>query len=785
MKLHQLMLSGMDPDIDSSEGRGDRDEVSPSTVQMMFNTFLYARGGFLSLATRDHNACPSCIRWKALILRFDYEKKKLLASRPVDTLAVAAKGLELSSEVDAMLIHTEQEAAIRRQMKHLSDYFRLLENRAREEVAHYNVFRGSAWLSRGLQGRVGHQDDKSKSNVPHVAIDSLAALERIRLNLSGHVSLVDDSADMFTHELGANGKDSGAIFEASLLSMLLDCKGEGIFVEVSDCAAAGRSFRSAVSFVEFIVANKFAHVGVKAYLQNRHSKYRADVFFGLAELAFAKGDFTGADSLMKIAESVSRGDGVPSAQAYVINPLSSVDWDRVLADLGYQIKPDAGLDFTERNIHFAVSCTAEGRNLVRNDPKLKDLLFDLLPESDGMVRLTSHIPLPGVEPSSLPLHQRPIDVPACGVKVLADRVVPHDPVVNGDVNDEGEGDCDYGSVPKLGGDRSPSSALVPPSTAEKVGHNGYTLLKSRVDLVGDTGRKLHRESWPEGYKEGLRDEQGKLLVAPANFIFRLPVHHFDEKEFNPGWAARYPFLCLVNSQKKRHPRDTDGVTFKATYSEPPAPIIPGVASEPAMRLLNEKFGADLSIRPTFLDLLQCVFESMGRKREDLDVASKHLLMGPRTPCTTAVEEYVRTICLTKELNKNRPKSPQSLYQRFKSSTEGKAMVQAEKDNFDARRAGAAGGSSGLVPPVFDKVASFKKMFNGLRESANGRELANKLDAELEAASDVYARDMVKYTKGSQAVSRMPSLAEDAHRQSHNIVDWADKNFEVSFWEDAF
>lgn len=150
--------------------------ICPSTLQRMIREYLESRNCEISFTQSDHNACPICKTLSYAILQFRKEKKVLAAKKmvlqnhPLPFTKSAQKSFDKISEAleakeyqdSTFLIvpkeHAARGALIRRFLKTLTDYFRIVENKYRQmgENAPFG------WRQRPDHAIITHQDDMSK-----------------------------------------------------------------------------------------------------------------------------------------------------------------------------------------------------------------------------------------------------------------------------------------------------------------------------------------------------------------------------------------------------------------------------------------------------------------------------------------------------------------------------------------------------------------------------------------------------------------------------------------------
>ena len=206
--------------------------------------------------------------------------------------------------------------------------------------------------------------------------------------------------------------------------------------------------------------------------------------------------------------------------------------------------------------------------MLRDNPDLEQLIGSLLPDEEGMVRLSSE-PLHGRTAYELPFAQRPIDVPGCKMRN------PNTPLPTSSAR----------NPPLIVSLRNPFSeggrGVVSQRTARKVGFNGLYFRGQQAfpELSGYSSR-IVRQAWPPGLLDGSLSAPTKEMeqnkCAPENWIARRPVGQFGNEQM--GFKARYPPRNFLNALRSVGPRyEKFGIPTR-TYDEPPFPVIPDTAA---------------------------------------------------------------------------------------------------------------------------------------------------------------------------------------------------------------
>ena len=220
--------------------------------------------------------------------------------------------VQLEGAKKALAEHVQWDHSVR---SHLRELREVLQRLANDHVALTQrrdsdpPLRSPRWNSKNRLALFTHQDEMTKANIPYFMQESLSTLTRYRYDVSTHVSAIDGSAVVFSHEQGTAQKNSGTVFEGILLYNLLTCRGEGIKVVWSDCASVGRSFFSCVACTQYMVHSGLCGLALFGFMANCHGKYLADSLFGQWKTCAKNSDMTSVDSMLKIFEAIRRSNG--------------------------------------------------------------------------------------------------------------------------------------------------------------------------------------------------------------------------------------------------------------------------------------------------------------------------------------------------------------------------------------------------------------------------------------------------------------------------------------------
>lgn len=168
--------------------------------------------------------------------------------------------------------------------------------------------------------------------------------------------------------------------------------------------------------------------------------------------------------------------------------------------------------------------------------------------------------------------------------------------------------------------------------------------------------------------------------APENWIARVPVRYFRQR--CGAGQARYTPRNLRNSIVKRGPRDQRDWIPKATYAEPPFTLRQGTSAYTAAALLAEE-SRDTSKFVHMLHLLSCVYRCMGDK--DCGTDAWYHKRGT-VASMQAIHRYKENIALFQNRWKGRPKTPRAIKALFKSDSEIRTKLDAERRNLNCPKA---------------------------------------------------------------------------------------------------
>lgn len=436
------------------------DAIHSVTLQRMVNDYLRQRNARISFTQGDHNCCPNCKTLRYAILGFSLETKALQAPaesrglpRPLTSEQyheaqraqeyLNVKLFQESEALEALRIHTERDARIRKVVKVWADFFR---NVYKDDVKERQGggFLPSGW--RELRGRavMVHQDAMNKVDLPSSVECATSDITRWRFDVNAQVSAVTGSASVFSHEQGTGPKNASEIFEIVLLDHLLTCKGEGVKIVISDNASVGKNWLTTVAMPQYFVDQGLCDVMLVLFLENNHGKYLADMIFGQFSTRRRRSNILGIDGLLTDFSKLNvRGEA--SIEGFALNPLSSINFSTVLSSLGYATSPPTDFAFKQRNIHFCAACAPGAK--IRLPEEVRTMLGSSLPDDEGMVRLCTEPPTV-ISQEQLPFEDRYIDVPAKALDVDSRPVRP--PVV-----------AYQRSANSNGRTGSPSSSLAP------------------------------------------------------------------------------------------------------------------------------------------------------------------------------------------------------------------------------------------------------------------------------------------------------------------------------------
>lgn len=136
-----------------------------------------------------------------------------------------------------------------------------------------------AWWSKVGKAMVTDEDAMTKFYLPTFVVEVSFTLTRFRYDVTTHLNLVTDEANVFTHELGMVPKGSAEIIEDMLLDHIIRCCGVATKVVISDNASVGKFWITTVAFPQYVVDQGFADVCVVVFLKHSHGKYAFDMLF--------------------------------------------------------------------------------------------------------------------------------------------------------------------------------------------------------------------------------------------------------------------------------------------------------------------------------------------------------------------------------------------------------------------------------------------------------------------------------------------------------------------------
>lgn len=660
--------------------------LSASTLKRMVDEYLESKKCTISFTQSDHNACPICKCLQYAILQFHHEKKILESRRKslegdpsalsdavqleLDSLAVKieAKGFQESESLQVLSRHTVRDARIRQFLKLLTDHFRGVE---RQYATMHEAPCG--WRQRHDHAILTHQDDMTKVDLPSFIITASSDITRWRYDVNAHVSAVTGECVVFSHEQGTGAKTGSSIIELILLDHILRCQGEGIKFIVSDNAAVGKNWLTTIALPQYMVDQGLADVVVIVYLENNHGKWLADMMFGQLQIRRRRSTIIGIDALLSEFESINRNDG--GIQGFAVNPLSSVDFGEVFSSLGYETKPPKDFCFVKRNIHFASACASGARE--RLPVELQKLMGEMLPEEEGVVRICSDPPS-GCRQEELHFESRYFDVPATCLKASS---LQHDARALA---------SDFSEAPLI----IPVEKCYAPSgpgvvnyrNMIHVGYNGFEFrnLKAYPELH-HRDDPLVKEAWPPGLLDPTVGAGGAEPVsgtesrkcAPENWVLRRPVSRFAT---DGNIVARYPPRNMLNAKFKCSPRERGSLVPVQTYEEPPFPLkFESKGRTSAFLALSNLNGecTDLYKSPSVLDVLRCIYRSMGDRE---GMADPWLQRRASHLSAATIAKYREGVKLFNERERGHPRAPKTLRQLFKEDPSIREKVTRDRND---------------------------------------------------------------------------------------------------------
>lgn len=176
--------------------------------------------------------------------------------------------------------HQNRDANNRKYLYTASDFFRSEENRNIDYTRKSGQSFPTDWNAKPWSGNLFHHDDTSKVDIPYVARDFSDDITKFRVEVHAEVSSVSEKAFVYSHGVGGGAKNASSLFQFMLENRLLECSGQSILFIAADCASAGRNLITAVSGPAYFVQNGLADCVVMIFMENLHSKWLSDQFFG-------------------------------------------------------------------------------------------------------------------------------------------------------------------------------------------------------------------------------------------------------------------------------------------------------------------------------------------------------------------------------------------------------------------------------------------------------------------------------------------------------------------------